>query len=414
MNRKLKITYVLGMAIRWIAHETLATHMKEHDKFEVDFIILDASDPLQYFLKEKEIPYRLMPLVDYANTPELVKSIYDHLKANQTDIVHTVFFNGHITGMQAAYYANVPVRVFSRQHGGVQYKRHAKSQYELIWEMATNAISVTQKGVAGMIADGIAAEKITAIPDGFEQKKYENISATRIEHIREKYNIPKKAPIIGIVARHIAWKGVKYAVDAFKEILKIYPDAFLIMAGSHKHIIAQKEKEQKKASKGIHSGGNKIADFQEIEERLQALPKSSFIEISFESDVMALYKLFDVFVHVPINKDVEAFGLVYLDSMLAKVPSVITRSGIAYDFAVHKEHAWIVDYENTPQIVTGIQAILDDKKLRNHIVKNAFEVASTYTVERRIKSLEKLYIDTYTKVTHQKSNQVTESMEIVA
>ncbi len=276
--------------------------------------------------------------------------------------------------------------------------------------MATNAISVTNKGVPGMIADGVPEEKISVIPNGFDLSLFEKVGAERVEKLKTKYQIPEgKSPVIGVVARYVAWKGPKYTIDAFRELLKIHPNAYLVIAGSQKHIIARQQKEiaknkAKKSTYGITQGA------QEVEERLAQLPSDSYLEISFEDDLAALYQLFDVFVHVPINKDVEAFGQCCLDAMFSRIPSVITRSGCVYDFAVHKEHAWIVDYENTPQITTGILQILANKTLSHQLVHNAFDVAKTYNIDRQIESLQNLYISTYEKMT--KAKDVSKNKKI--
>ncbi len=394
--KKLKLTFLLGLNIRWVAHEWLAMYL-DRSKFEIDFIVLEPNDPLQYFLAENSVPYQMIPMIDYAATSEVVYQIYHHLKANETDIVHTIFFNGHITGQQAAYYAGVPVRVFTRQHGGIKDKRHDRSKYEMIWDMATNAISQTNKGVPGMIADGIPEEKISVIPTGFDLSLFENIGTERIEKLKAKYQIPKdKFPVIGVVARYVAWKGPQYTLEAFLEVLKTYPNAYLIIAGSQKNIVAQKEKEQANAAKGTYGPAE---DAEEIKAKLTQLPNDSYLEVSFEDDLAALYQLFDVFVHVPIDKDVESFGQCFLDAMFSRIPSVVTRSGCVYDFAVHKKHAWIVDYENTPQITEGILQVLADKELSNNMVENAFNMAKTYNIDRQIQSLQNLYLTTYQSIT---------------
>lgn len=410
MNRKLRITYVLGLSIRWLAHEWLAVHMN-NDKFEADFIIVDEDDPLQFFLEKENIPYKVIPFEDYGDTPEVVKVIYDHLKANKTDIVHTIFFNGHISGIQAAYYAGVPVRVFIRQHAGVKHKRHARSKYELIWSMATNALTVTSKGRQGMIADGVPPEKISIVPNGFDFSAYENVGNERIEQVRIKYNIPKsKYPIIGVLSRYVSWKGIKYTIEAFREVLKTHPNAFFLLAGSQKNVVVNKQSKQQTAKKGTY-GGQKNDVIEDIEQRLSTLPSDSFIEIPFEKDLAALLKSLDIFVHVPINDEVETFGQVYIDAMLSGVPSVITKSGCANDYAVHKENAWVVAHQNTPQITEGILNILSDEKLKNNIIQNGFEVAKRYSIEQQIQTLQDLYLTTFQKMTN-KTNTV-ELVEIV-
>ena len=90
--------------------------------------------------------------------------------------------------MQAAYYAQVPVRVFTREHPSIRYyTRHPLSRHRLIWDCSTNAIAGNKKSRELMIEDGIPDEKITLIPTGFDIREYENVEAQRIEKLREKY-----------------------------------------------------------------------------------------------------------------------------------------------------------------------------------------------------------------------------------
>lgn len=125
---------------------------------------------------------------------------------------------------------------------------------------------------------------------------------------------------------------------------------------------------------------------------MSQLPEQSYIEIPFEEDLFALFRLFDVFVHVTTASYLEAFGLVYVEAMLSKVPSVITLAGTALDYAVHKENAWVVDYKNSDQIAQGILTLLNDSCLRETIINNAFLCAQRYDIKNHIQRLEELYI----------------------
>jgi glycosyltransferase involved in cell wall biosynthesis len=89
---------------------------------------------------------------------------------------------------------------------------------------------------------------------------------------------------------------------------------------------------------------------------------------------------------------IEAFGQSPSDAMLSEVPSVITATGIAQDFAIHKEHAWIVDYQNSQQIAEGILTLLEDKSLREKIKQNALISAKNYSIQNKMLKLEELYL----------------------
>lgn len=103
-------------------------------------------------------------------------------------------------------------------------------------------------------------------------------------------------------------------------------------------------------------------------ELLNRLPSSSYTLIEFEKDSASLYRLMDVFVHVPVNEHSEAYGQVYIESMASGIPSVITLSGIAAEYIRHREHAWVVPYCNSEAIYEGILTLLNDESLRQHLV----------------------------------------------
>jgi glycosyltransferase involved in cell wall biosynthesis len=283
------------------------------------------------------------------------------------------------------------VRIFTREHPSIKYyARHAASKHRLIWECATNVIGVTNKSKEGMIEDGIPEHKITLIPTGFDVSEYENVETSRIEKLRAKYLGNHQGPVIGVAARYVRWKGVEYVIEAYKKVLDIYPNALLVLAGTGIDRTDLQEKIRKAHKEDIVSP--QYDDILSISEKLSQLPKQSYIEIPFETDLFALFKLFTVFVHAPTDSIQETFGQVYVDAMLSRVPSVITLGGSAADHAVHQENAWVVDYKNSDQIAEGILALLSDTHLREKIINNAFLCAQQYDIKNHIQRLEQFYI----------------------
>jgi glycosyltransferase involved in cell wall biosynthesis len=390
LNLPVKVTYIFTHPIRWVPFELVAKYI-DKSKFAIDYIILNESDPMISYLQDLNIPCTVTSYPDYSNTPEMVKFLYDHLLKNQTDIVHTHWFAGSLAGMQAAYYAKVPVRIFTREHPSIKYyARHAASKHRLIWECATNVIGVTNKSKEGMIEDGIPEHKITLIPTGFDVSEYENVETSRIEKLRAKYLGNHQGPVIGVAARYVRWKGVEYVIEAYKKVLDIYPNALLVLAGTGIDRTDLQEKIRKAHKEDIVSP--QYEDILSISEKLSQLPKQSYIEIPFETDLFALFKLFTVFVHAPTDSIQETFGQVFVDAMLSRVPSVITLGGSAADHAVHQENAWVVDYKNSDQISEGILALLSDTHLREKIINNAFLCAQQYDIKNHIQRLEQFYI----------------------
>ncbi len=389
-EQKIKITYIFTHHIRWVPFELVAKCI-DKSKFAIDYIILNEGDPMISFLSQIDVPCTVTSYQDYSNTPEIVKFLYEHLSANKTDIVHTHWFAGSLAGMQAAYYAHIPVRIFTREHPSIKYySRHAPSKHRLIWECATNVIAVTNKSKQGMIEDGIPDDKITLIPTGFDISEFENVDSSRIDKLRSKYLANHHGPVIGVAARYVRWKGVEYVIEAHKQVLEAYPNAILVLSGTHTNRANLEEKIRNARKEDIVAP--QYEDIISITDKLAQLPKHSYIEIPFEEDLFALFRLFDVFVHVPTDSIQETFGQVYVEAMLSRVPSVITLAGSALDHAVHKENAWVVDYKNSEQIAQGIIAILSDSSLRENIVDNAFLCAQRYDIKNHIQQLEEFYV----------------------
>ena len=129
----------------------------------------------------------------------------------------------------------------------------------------------------------------------------------------------------------------------------------------------------------------------EIKNLLSQLPTKSYLEIPFEEDIFSLYHLFDIFIHVPINKEIEAFGQTYVEALAAGVPSIFTLSGVASEFIKNGENALVVDYQNSDEIYEALKRLLRGNNLRSKIIKNGITSVNQFQVKIMIKNLETLY-----------------------
>ena len=134
--------------------------------------------------------------------------------------------------------------------------------------------------------------------------------------------------------------------------------------------------------------GNYIS---QIKNLLSQLPSGSYTEINFEKDLAALYSLFTVFVHVPINKHVEAFGQTYIEALAAGVPSVVTLSGIAPDFIVDDFNALVCKYESSESIGLKIEQLLNSSELINKLTQNGLNSIQKFSLEMMMNELFDLY-----------------------
>jgi glycosyltransferase involved in cell wall biosynthesis len=171
------------------------------------------------------------------------------------------------------------------------------------------------------------------------------------------------------VARYSHWKGIQYIIEAFIRLRQDHPNALLILAN---------------AKKGDYKD--------ELALQLSALPTDAYCEIVFEHNLFALYHLFDVYVHVPIDPELEAFGQTYVEALAAGIPSVFTLSGVAREFIVHEKNALVVDFQQSVPIYEAIQRILTDPGLQESMIKQGqSDVRIMFSLQEMIRKLEDLY-----------------------
>jgi phosphatidylinositol alpha-1,6-mannosyltransferase len=88
-----------------------------------------------------------------------------------------------------------------------------------------------------------------------------------------------------------------------------------------------------------------------------------------DADVKAWLAAADVFL-LPVRedeKDVEGFGIVYLEAALAGIPSVAGKSGGAREAVVHERTGLLVNPNHLDEIAAAVGELLDDVDRRKRL-----------------------------------------------
>lgn len=367
---KTRVCYIISQIDRVLAFEWICENI-DRKRFELFFILLNPKPGyMESFLDERNIPYTSLKFTGKASYPRLLFQLLGHLKKIRPHIIHAHFLDANLLGMTAAKMAGIKKRIYTRHHSffhhfyhphGVGYDRYTNF-------LATKIVAISPVVQQVLIEkENVDLSKIKLIPHGLQLKDFKNIDRARIQTLQQKYNLEGRYPVVGVIARYSLFKGYLSIIEAFKKILKDYPKACLLVANA-----VGSEKDQ-------------------IYAALKELPEDSFKEILFERDSAALYRLFDVYVHVPVNAVIEAFGLTYVEALASGIPSVFTLSGIAHEFICHKQNAWVVDYENSDQIYEGVKQILENDSLRNHLIEKGKLAVKPFDLSNYISALETLY-----------------------
>jgi len=369
MARK-KITYIISHVHKSFAFEWIAKGL-END-YEFYFILLNpAGSYFEQFLIDEHFAFKRINYRNKFDFPLALLKVFFILLFKRPDIVHVHLLDAQLIGLTAAKLAGIRKRIYTRHTSNFH---HAYSPSGIKYDrwsnlLATKIISISQATDRTLIdIEKVLPKKIVKIPHGFDWKYFNNISIDRIEKVRSFWKIQNKSIVIGVIARHIEWKGIQYIIPAFREFLSKHPDSVLILA---------------------NAGG---PYHETILEMIMDLPAGKIIMIPFEEDVAALYRVFDMYVHTPIDSICEAFGQTYVEALALDIPSIFTLSGIAAEFIKNHENALIVPFKDSLAISDSLARIYADSELRSKLIENGKrDVISRFGIDAMLGSLKMVY-----------------------
>jgi glycosyltransferase involved in cell wall biosynthesis len=367
----LKLVYIVSNINKALAFEWVAEHL-DCSKFHISFILIhDKEDTdLKHFLDRKKIPNYFISYTSKKSLPSAFIKCTRLLWSIKPSIVHTHLFEANFIGLMSAKFSGIQKRIYTRHYATLNHTYYPQMVKwdRLINFLATDIISISEATKHSLIdLENVREDKIHDIPHGFELELFSSRNQERVEGLNKKYNIEVKSPVIGVISRYTVWKGIEYTICAFKQLLIDYPNAILMLANAKGDYIS------------------------EINKELSSISRQNYIEIPFENDIASLYHLFDLYIHVPIDKNIEAFGQTYIESMAAGIPSIFTLSGIGSDVCKHEENCLVVDYKNSDEILDAMLRLLNDNLLKQSIIENAKKISQLFGLKLFINKLENLY-----------------------
>lgn len=347
-------------------------HLLPPDKYELSYIFLS---PMPLTLQKTfEKAGRTVKFIPYKNRKDLlgaILQIFRYLGQLKPDIVHTHLVDASLAGLTAAKLRNIKKRIHTRHHSIENYLYYPHGVY---YDRINNYLSKKIIAISNVISnvlverENVPKQKIAIIEHGFKFEAYD-YSPEKVGELKAKYDLSEASPVIGAISRFVEGKGVQFLVPAFKKLKTLYPQAKLVLA-------------------------NARGDYTDEIKRIlnENLSESDYVLIEFEKNFVELYKMFDVFVHVPTNKEFEAFGQTYVEALALEIPSVFTLSGIANDFIVDGENAVVVEPCDSEAIFRAMRNILDDSELRTKIIRQGkIDVENRFPIKTMIDSFDKLY-----------------------
>jgi len=220
-----------------------------------------------------------------------------------------------------------------------------------IWGMrnATAVLAVSDWIRDGLIGLGITANKIFTVhnavdADHFDPDKKLEARTT----IRDRFGIPRDAPIAGIAARMNPWKGQLELIGAVSRLRDTLPNLQVMILGAD--VPDMRAQYEKKAREGgiadrVHFGG-------------------------FQRDVRPFLQEFDLFVHPSYG---EPFSLVLLEAMAMQKPVIACGTGGIPEMITHGRDGWLVKERSEEEVAAAISTLLNDGVRSKEMARRARE-----------------------------------------
>lgn len=169
--------------------------------------------------------------------------------------------------------------------------------------------------------------------------------------------------VVTFLGRITYQKGPEYFVEAAEKVLRVFPDAHFIMAGS----------------------GDFLPQIIEKVARMRLSSRFHYTGFLKKKEINQVLASTNVYVMPSVS---EPFGITPLEAIQREVPIIISnQSGVSE--VMH--HALKVDFWDTDALSQAICSVLQYKGLSSELKKNAGRAISTITWEKAAKNLSNLY-----------------------
>jgi glycosyltransferase involved in cell wall biosynthesis len=288
-----------------------------------------------------------------------------YLWRNQIDLVHlnnAIGFDHDL--MLAAWVTRTPCVVHER---GIETSLPPATKF--FSRRVDRVITISDAVNHNLLSKGIVPEKLLRIDDGIDPTRL--TQETPVEELRQHWNVPENAPVIGIVGNIKQWKGQETVVRALIHLKKAFPQLRCFIVGT---VSDPAYKERLDRIIDEH-GLQQMVIFTGYQKR--------------PSDLMAL---FDVCVHASVAP--EPFGIVLLEAMGKGKPVIATRLGGPLEILVDGDTGYLTEPGNAEALAERVALLLGSKEMRVRLGKQAnARMHEKYTIRGNIQKIESLYAE---------------------
>src|SRR5688572_25996913 len=217
-KRDLHIVYIISQVQNSMVFEWTAVELNKHYKLSV-ILLNPTRSSLEDFFVQNNIEvkrFKFSGKLDYAKT-FVQLSIF--LLRKRPDIIHAHLLDAQLLGLTSAWFTGIKKRIYTRHHSNFHHVYFRKGLKYDKWSnhLATHIVSISQATLRTLLdLEFVKRSKIREIHHGFRLSAFQNPGKEKIDLMRSKWQIDREFPCIGVVARHIEWKGIQFIIPAFE------------------------------------------------------------------------------------------------------------------------------------------------------------------------------------------------------
>lgn len=309
-----------------------------------------------------------------SQAPAVTQAIHAFLSEFNPEVIH--LHNWH-------YFSEVPLLAvisWRERHPSALVLTAHNSWHDEVFEQLARyrdrydaIIAVSQHTLEDMVKWGYPRERMRVVYHGVTQEWLRSPVMPRLPfpHVKGR-------PVIFHPARMSFAKGSLVVVEAFRRVQKVFPNAFLMLAGS---------------SQTVDWDSVQRREIHVIQERIRSYGLQDSVGICTFAwpDILHAYDAASVVVYPSIFP--EPFGIVVIEAMARGRPVVISRSGGMPEIVRHQEDGWVVEPNDADALADALLRLLQDRVLAESLGEKARRrVRAQFTAEQMVDQTEQVLL----------------------
>ena len=281
------------------------------------------------------------------------------------DIIHAHDPHAHQFAVMAAdiFKNRVPIVVSRRVDFAIRNSPYTLHKYNHCW--VKNIICVS-KAIEQIVALSLTDKsKLCTVYSGIDFSRFSNIKPLSNE-LRQQYNIPQNALLIGNVAALAPHKDYFTFIDTARLLLDMGVDAYFVAIGDGE-LRAQLE---------VYSQQKGLSD--------------RLIFTGFRNDVPLILPQLDVFL---ITSKTEGLGTSILDAFICQVPVVATRAGGIPELVQHNYTGLLANVQDAVALADAVKTLASKPILKKQLIDNATQFVQTFSKAQTALQTYQIYLD---------------------